>query len=166
MWHMEIVSDGETVAEHSNVTVVSKDFWIPDHQHVAQGYAAAAAGGEVIENICADHGEKANIELTAEGLVVVKGFWAHFQSVGGPGHEANGYYYGVTGEDGTFTQLRDLARVWDNPELNRQWNLRWLADAGPVEAEPAAAAVAETPHTPMSDVVGALGPASRGIIGG
>jgi hypothetical protein len=169
MWHMEIVSGDEVVAEHSNVTVASKDLLIPKLHHVAQGYTACDATGEVIETVGGDHGEQANIRMTAEGLVIVRGLWAHYQDHGGPANRASGYYYGITDEAGRFTPLVDLPRVWDNPQLHRQWNLRWQEDRAPDSvAPPAASAVAEAgePHTSMSSVVGALGPSSRGIIGG
>lgn len=164
MWRMEIVSQGKVVAEHSNVTVASKDFWIPATQSVAQGYGACDAEGNAIEYVCGDHGEKANIELTAEGLVTVKGLWAHFENNGGAHHSETGYYYGVAGEDGRVTKLEDLPGGWDSPQLHRQWNLHWLDGRGaalPVTAQAAAELQADAP---ISELVGALGTGSRSVI--
>ncbi len=145
MWKMEIVSQDEVVAEHVGVTVTSRDLWIPDSRSVAQGYFALDRNGERIESVCADHGEDSNMKLTDEGLVIIRGMWAHYEDGGEPHDEAAGYYYGVLDEAGALTKVDELPLRWSDPRLHREWNLRWLEGEGAPAPIPSEAAAVETP---------------------
>ena len=88
------------------------------------------------------------MELTEEGFVCIKGMWTHFEDRFRDGHGGR-LYYGIRTDDGEFQEVHRLPKEWNDPRLQRQWNLHYEGGSGLVVATSPALAAAEPVPVPI-----------------
>ena len=142
MWHLEVINQGEVVYERDDVTVQSHRFNVQSEGTTVPGYTVYGNNSRPIESV---GGHEASMELTKEGLVCIKGMWTHFEDRFGDG-QGGRLYYGVRTDDGEFQEVHKLPKEWNDPRLQRQWNLLYEGDSGLAIASPALAVAEPVPQ--------------------
>lgn len=114
IWKADIVSQGETVAEHEGVTFSSRTFFMIGERenNTVPGFTLYGSDGKPLEMV---GGTEVSLEAQKEATICVQGLWVHSQ---------DGLRYGVQAEGGEFVEVGAL----DDPRLQRQWNLRPLLE--------------------------------------
>jgi hypothetical protein len=155
MWHLEVVSQDRVVYERADVTAVSRDFVVEEEvltpetrpsgkseEIVLPGYTVLDNEGKAIEHV-SGRDEDCSMKITKEGLLCIEGLWTLGLDIFKTGQES--YYHGLQSPRGFITVDR-LSRGYEDPELHRQWNLRFEGEgSGLAIASPALAEVEWSP---------------------
>ena len=120
MWKLKVISEGQIVAEHEDVEV--NGTMLRNFSSMVSGYEALDKEGEVVELI----GRNDTLHMPAnfnrdENFVCIRGLWVHRGAdvYGGACDD-----FGIRDEEGVFKPAWELEDGWNNPALQREWNLR------------------------------------------
>lgn len=117
MGSLDILNQGEIVAQHTGVSVSQEDFDIRHEGEYGKGFVATDGEGEVIDRIVGEFSM-----ATGEDFICIRGIWVN---AFGPDEEfpEGGVYYGILDESGDFKPREELEGD-ENRLLEREWRLR------------------------------------------